>query len=552
MKRYFTAKILLFNGLISLILLILSLFINIIYISNKLNEQFYSGVGYIQYLSKFHYTDDILTRLIEFNQSLFEYEKKNTDNISAEIWQCFICDINNLPTWNMADLEIIEDRSKILKANNLNRNQFIHFNKYLYIAIVFNINNNIYKTVLYKKVFYFQKDLEFINSFITIYFIIFIIFFFLFTFPIELYKSYLNRKISYKIRLNTINQISNLMKHSLKNQESVLNSIEKSDKIEKALHYNYDVVNLLEETYVIEINPLEFIIKFDFSAYKLKSIRIKIKTFNAMFYIEKNLIQALTLILDNATHFSVSANCIVIEIYQNFRNGKIFLEISNDGIPIPKDFQKKLFLNKFTNKKDGNGIGLLNLKQLLKKTKADINLIKSNPTTFRICLPIQKNSKLLINKEFDICLNTKEKSDINYSYNFKNKPLVIIIDDEPSILEDWSQTLFDVELYKFNSPTAFISFLLKNESMLDKINVIISDFSFGEYNLIESDILNDLEIFDIKFKGYFVISSGYSKNHLESLLPEKYMNIISLIIDKKPITYKELLNKINLFSLSNL
>ena len=83
MKRYFTAKILLFNGLISLILLILSLFINIIYISNKLNEQFYSGVGYIQYLSKFHYTDDILTRLIEFNQSLFEYEKKNTDNFSA-------------------------------------------------------------------------------------------------------------------------------------------------------------------------------------------------------------------------------------------------------------------------------------------------------------------------------------------------------------------------------------------------------------------------------------------------------------------------------------
>ena len=62
-----------------------------------------------------------------------------------------------------------------------------------------------------------------------IYFIIFIIFFFFFffTFPFELYKSYLNRKIAYKIRLNTINQISNLMKHSLKNQESVLNSIEK-------------------------------------------------------------------------------------------------------------------------------------------------------------------------------------------------------------------------------------------------------------------------------------------------------------------------------------
>ena len=41
-------------------------------------------------------------------------------------------------------------------------------------------------------------------------------------------------------------------------------------------------------------------------------------------------------------------------------------------------------------------------------------------------------------------------------------------------------------------------------------------------NLIESDIFNDLEIFDIKFKDFLFFQSGYSKNHLESLLPEKH------------------------------
>lgn len=77
-------------------------------------------------------------------------------------------------------------------------------------------------------------------------------------------------------------------------------------------------------------------------------------------------------------------------VYGEVKDGNAILKIGNNGKPIPKDKQNKIFEVGFTTKKTGSGYGLHICKQYLKSQNAQLNLVKStkNETVFEIVIPV--------------------------------------------------------------------------------------------------------------------------------------------------------------------
>lgn len=74
-----------------------------------------------------------------------------------------------------------------------------------------------------------------------------------------------------------------------------------------------------------------------------------------------------------------------------FRTGRKFIiEISDNGIGISPELQKKIFDLYFTTKKDGNGLGLSIAQKIIHQHNGSINVISkpNQGTTFKITLPI--------------------------------------------------------------------------------------------------------------------------------------------------------------------
>lgn len=98
--------------------------------------------------------------------------------------------------------------------------------------------------------------------------------------------------------------------------------------------------------------------------------------------------QSLMNIIQNAFD-AVNENGEVIIKY--FKSGNNFLiEISDNGIGIPAEIQKKIFNLYFTTKKEGNGLGLSIAQKIINQHNGTI-LINSKPgqgTTFKIILPL--------------------------------------------------------------------------------------------------------------------------------------------------------------------
>lgn len=78
-----------------------------------------------------------------------------------------------------------------------------------------------------------------------------------------------------------------------------------------------------------------------------------------------------------------------IEIITEVKENKCFIRISNDGKPISKDRQAKLFTPGYTTKETGCGLGLWICKKYLNEQGADIILLRSGKkqTVFEISVP---------------------------------------------------------------------------------------------------------------------------------------------------------------------
>lgn len=69
--------------------------------------------------------------------------------------------------------------------------------------------------------------------------------------------------------------------------------------------------------------------------------------------------------------------------------GKVWLEISNDGAPISEEVSQKLFSPFFTTKKEGRGLGLTLIGEILRRHRATFSLITTSDriTRFHILFP---------------------------------------------------------------------------------------------------------------------------------------------------------------------
>ncbi|BBH52123.1 ATP-binding protein [Fluviispira sanaruensis] len=529
--------------LISLLIVAIILLENFIYFKRNMDELFYSGSGYIQHLSKFNNNEDILTRLLEFSLSIYNYEKSNSNNFSVEIWDCKKCKLSSSPIWSISDVEINEDRVKIIK-NKLQRNDFfILYNKYLYFANIYETKNKEYKIIYYKKIIHIF-NLPFVFSLIILNLFCIIIWTFFVALPLNIYYNRVQDKLIDKIRVNTIHNTINLIKHSLDNQINVLKSSGNKDEIVKrAIHYNYQVAELIDDSRFTSINPKEFIEGISKFSNIDVNIKISINTYNLINYINKYLEHAIIVLIDNAIHKSVDAKIIKIIISQKRYNAKIIIDVSNDGIPIDLNIKDKIFKG-YSTKENGHGQGLTNLKKMLNRSSAEILLIANNPTTFRILLPCLKYSNFRIQMETQKSRLSK-RNKIENLQSFDNKPLVIMIEDEILFWDDWKNKMTDAQIIFFKNPESFFSYSMgkkiNNEEFLCKISLIICDFNFGDYNLIESGFFEDIDIYtEDNFKGTIVICSSYEKEALRTI-PQEYLIKVKAFVPKHPNTYKNLL-----------
>ncbi len=98
-------------------------------------------------------------------------------------------------------------------------------------------------------------------------------------------------------------------------------------------------------------------------------------------------------LIDNAIKFTPKGGSI--DITANNKNGEVIVKVSDTGIGIPDEMQKKLFnidgdiCRKGTNNEDGGGLGLILCKELIEKTGGRISLESETGrgSTFWFALP---------------------------------------------------------------------------------------------------------------------------------------------------------------------
>ena len=79
-----------------------------------------------------------------------------------------------------------------------------------------------------------------------------------------------------------------------------------------------------------------------------------------------------------------------ITVLGEIKEGRDYLKISNDGKPIPKDKQEKIFELGYTSKSSGSGLGLGICQKYLSSCGGTLRLVKSGKaeTQFEISIPI--------------------------------------------------------------------------------------------------------------------------------------------------------------------
>lgn len=108
-----------------------------------------------------------------------------------------------------------------------------------------------------------------------------------------------------------------------------------------------------------------------------------------MIYVDENKFQGCVInILKNAVEAVNTKGTITVKSFVS--DNKLKINISNTGGPIPKNIQDTLFVDGFTTKKSGSGIGLYLCKKYLEDMEGSVSLSRSDNTCteFEISLPV--------------------------------------------------------------------------------------------------------------------------------------------------------------------
>ena len=111
---------------------------------------------------------------------------------------------------------------------------------------------------------------------------------------------------------------------------------------------------------------------------KDSNINLYIPVSDLLLYADESLIaHVVTNLLKNAVE--AGATAISISAYTT-PDDSIFIDISNNGKPIPDDEAQQIFVPFFTTKPTGSGIGLSISRQIMKQSGGNIELITSDAT----------------------------------------------------------------------------------------------------------------------------------------------------------------------------
>ena len=111
---------------------------------------------------------------------------------------------------------------------------------------------------------------------------------------------------------------------------------------------------------------------------KDSNINLYIPVSDLLLYADESLIaHVVTNLLKNAVE--AGATAISISAYTT-PDDSIFIDISNNGKPIPTDEAQQIFVPFFTTKPTGSGIGLSISRQIMKQSGGNIELITSDAT----------------------------------------------------------------------------------------------------------------------------------------------------------------------------
>ena len=93
----------------------------------------------------------------------------------------------------------------------------------------------------------------------------------------------------------------------------------------------------------------------------------------------------------NLIRNSIQAKSKNIKINLSVEDGYSIINLADDGLGIPPEYQNKIFETNFTTKEKGLGLGLKLIKRFLENTGGEIKLIstKSKETVFKIKIPIK-------------------------------------------------------------------------------------------------------------------------------------------------------------------
>ena len=112
---------------------------------------------------------------------------------------------------------------------------------------------------------------------------------------------------------------------------------------------------------------------------KDSNINLYIPVSDLLLYADESLIaHVVTNLLKNAVE--AGATAISISAYTT-PDDSIFIDISNNGKPIPDDEAQQIFVPFFTTKPTGSGIGLSISRQIMKQSGGSLELIKSDTTS---------------------------------------------------------------------------------------------------------------------------------------------------------------------------
>lgn len=549
---WFLIKYLLFSVFIYLILVCLNYF----YIQNKISEYFQINNKYSSGLSKYSLTDQY-QKAVEIVSSIHNYEYLFLGNTFAtEIWTSEIHSVKDFPKFSSSSFNVynVKNKYKIIDAiNNNAKDVIIYNNNHLFVGVIVPLykkslsetNQISYKVVLYKEILDFKYLLKF--GFITNSLILILIIFFpsLFVFGIPKIYFDINRDIN--IEKRAILNIRNLIEHSLINQENILKYAQNIDeKVKRALYHNNEAQTLLKNVNYEDIEVLNFLDEFINDVYCPININIycEIDVTNKLFFSRNLLKFAFSVIIQNATHASVNANNIFIKIWQKKHKNEITIQISNDGYEIKKDIRKKIFTG-VTTKKDGNGLGLRNLKKLMQEAGSYLKLLNIEKTTFSFDVrsslkehKVQNNFKLIKIYKQNISNNEIISS------SKEHLPFVVIVEDEEIIWDAWIANMPDANKLFFKTPEEFFQHSdiekYNEREFISKINMLICDYDFGNnINLSNSGFFSSLERENEKFSGKFVLCTGFNES-IKDNIPDKIWEKIDLFFQKKPTSYYEM------------